>query len=201
MAESAEEIYRRALAAADAEGRLALPPLDEWDSFPFEGEIRVKALRPPEDAEPARKGEDQASCWRCNQGASDAIWSDEHWLLTPLAEPSGLPVVVLLQPRAHLDFDELDDGLAADLGRLLIRIERAISRVNGIGRVHIGKWGDGGFHAHVWFLARPARLAQLRSSFAEIWDSILPPTPEPIWRENLTVVAHALAERGGNAHL
>lgn len=107
---------------------------------------------------------------------------------------------MLLQPRVHLDFGELGDELAADLGRLLVRVERAVSRVAGVGRVHIGKWGDGSFHAHVWFLARPARLGRLRSSFAEIWDSILPPTPEPIWRENLTVVAHALAETGGTAH-
>jgi hypothetical protein len=33
--ESAEELYRRALGAADADGRLSLPPLDEWDTFPF----------------------------------------------------------------------------------------------------------------------------------------------------------------------
>ena len=37
VAESAEELYRRALAAADADGRLPIPPLDEWDTFPFEG--------------------------------------------------------------------------------------------------------------------------------------------------------------------
>ena len=201
MAESAEEIYGRARAAAGPDGRLSVPPLDEWDTFPFEGDIRVRELLPPEEVEPPREGESSAECWRCGNGDGDAIWSDENWLLTHPTEPSGLPVIVLLQPRAHVDFGDLDDELAGELGRLLIRVERAIRRVDGIGRVHIGKWGDGSFHAHVWFLARPARLSQLRSSFAESWDSILPPTPEPIWRENLAVVAAALAESGGTSHV
>ncbi len=33
MSESAEELYRRALEVADADGRLPIPPLEEWDSF------------------------------------------------------------------------------------------------------------------------------------------------------------------------
>jgi len=61
VGESAEELYARALAAADAEGRLPLPPLDEWETFPFEGEIRVRPLRAPAD-EPPRLGEDPADC-------------------------------------------------------------------------------------------------------------------------------------------
>ena len=43
MGESAEELYARALGAADGEGRLPLPPLDEWETFPFEGDIRRAA--------------------------------------------------------------------------------------------------------------------------------------------------------------
>jgi hypothetical protein len=42
-------------------------------------------------------------------------------------------------------------------------------------------------------MARPARIAQLASSFAAIWDDVLPPVPEEIWRENLAIVARALA--------
>jgi hypothetical protein len=41
---------------ARAAGRLRTPPVDEWDSWPFEGEIRPKALRPPGE-ELRRKGE------------------------------------------------------------------------------------------------------------------------------------------------
>jgi hypothetical protein len=32
----------------------------------------------------------------------------------------------------------------------------------------------------------------MRSSFAAIWDDVLPPLPEEIWRENLALVAAAL---------
>jgi hypothetical protein len=35
-------------------------------------------------------------------------------------------------------------------------------------------------------------MEQLRSSFAAIWDDVLPPTPEDLWRANLDVVVAAL---------
>jgi diadenosine tetraphosphate (Ap4A) HIT family hydrolase len=200
MAESAEELYRRALDAADADGRLPLPPLGEWETFPFEGDIRVRPLRPPAD-EPARLGEDPSDCWRCRQGDEDAIWSDERWLLTPLEKPSGLPVVVILQPREHCDLGDMPAHLAEELGPLIVRIERAIDAVGNIGRVHVGRWGDGSAHLHFWFIARPARLPQVRTIFAEIWDDILPPLPEELWRANLAAVARELAAHGGHAHV
>jgi len=75
VAESADDLYLRALAAADAEGRLPLPPLDEWDTFPFEGELRTRPLLPPGD-DPRREGEGGVDCPRCAAGDSDAMWSD-----------------------------------------------------------------------------------------------------------------------------
>ena len=134
MPESAEELYRRALAAADADGRLPIPPLEEWETFPFEGEIRTRPLRPPAD-DPPRQGEGGIDCWRCAQGDSDAIWSDDHWLVAPLPQSSGLPVIVILYPREHFDFDGLPPALQAELGPLLVRVERAVDSVGGIGRV------------------------------------------------------------------
>ena len=200
MPESAEALYRRALEAADADGRLPMPPLSEWETFPFEGEIRTRPLRPPAD-EPPRLGEDTADCWRCRQGDDDAIWSDDHWLVTPLQQPSGLPVIVILQPREHCDLGDMPAHLAAELGPLVQRIERAVDAVGEIGRVHVGRWGDGSAHLHFWFIARPARMPQLRTSFAAIWDDILPPLPEELWRENLAAVARALAAGGGRTHV
>jgi diadenosine tetraphosphate (Ap4A) HIT family hydrolase len=192
VAETPEELYERALAAADAEGRLPIPPLGEWETFPFEGEISTRPLLPPLPVEKPRLGEDAADCWRCAQGDEDAIWADERWLLTPLTEPSGLPVIVILQPRAHHDLGDLPPELAAELGPLIVRVERAVASVGEIGRVHVGRWGDGSAHLHFWFLARPARLPQTVGSFAAIWDDILPPTPEPIWRTNLAAIAAAM---------
>jgi len=37
-------------------------------------------------------------------------------------------------------------------------------------------------------------MRQLSDSFAAIWDDILPPVPEEIWRENAEAVAAALRE-------
>ena len=200
MAEPAEELYRRALAAVDDDGRLPLPPLDEWDTFPFEGELRTRPLLPPAD-EPPRQGEGGADCWRCTQGDEDAIWSDEQWLVAPLPEPTGLPVVVLLYPRAHVDLHELPPERQAELGPLVVRVERAVVAVGEIARVHVGRWGEGSEHLHLWFMGRPARTPQLRSSFAAIWDDVLPPLPEDLWRANLAAVARALATGGGRGHV
>jgi hypothetical protein len=41
-------------------------------------------------------------------------------------------------------------------------------------------------------MARPARLPQVVGIFAAVWDDILPPVPEDVWRANLATVARAL---------
>ena len=195
MAETPEELYER------ARGALRMPPVVEWETFPFEGELRPRALIAPEPEERPRIGEDAADCWRCLHGAERAIWSDERWLLTPLPEPTGLPVVVILFPRAHVDLPELPDMETRELGPLIVRVERAVRSVGHIGRVHVGRWGDGSYHLHWWFMARPARLPQLIGSFAAVWDDVLPPVPDDVWRENLQTVARSLAADGGSVHV
>jgi diadenosine tetraphosphate (Ap4A) HIT family hydrolase len=198
MPETGDDLHRRVLEAAGPDARLPMPPVDEWDTFPFDGDLRVRPLEPPAD-EPPRMGEDPADCWRCQRGDEDAIWTDERWRLVTLPEPSGLPVVTLLEPRAHVDLDDLPDDLALDLGPLIARVNRAVLEVDGVRRVHVGRWGEGSAHLHLWFMGRPDRMLQLRSSFAAIWDDVLPPTPEPTWQENLAIVARALATGGGTA--
>lgn len=170
-----------------------MPPIDEWDEFPFEGEMRPKRLEPPLDNEPPRVGEGGVDCWACDKPDSEFLWTNERWRLAPTTDLRGLPVVVLLYPRDHYaDPGDLPDDLAAELGVLIARVERAVRSVGEIGRVHIGRWGDGSEHLHWWFMARPARLAQLRTSFAAIWDDVLPPTPEDLRDENLAALKAAL---------
>jgi hypothetical protein len=41
LPETAKQLYER---AKDA---LRMPPLEEWDSFPFDGQLAPKALEPP----------------------------------------------------------------------------------------------------------------------------------------------------------
>jgi hypothetical protein len=37
-------------------------------------------------------------------------------------------------------------------------------------------------------------MPQLASSMAEIWDEVLPPTPDEVWRENVARVAEAMRQ-------
>lgn len=187
MPETPEELYAR---AKDA---LRMPPVEEWETFPFEGEIRPRALRPPAADEKRRTGEGGVDCHACGQPSDELLWEDEHWQLTAIG-PTGLPVVVILEPKEHYDIETLPPELSAELGPLMQRVERAVRSVGDIGRVHIGRWGEGSEHLHLWFFGRPARMRQLSDSFAAVWDDVLPPVPEAIWRENMAAVAAALSE-------
>jgi diadenosine tetraphosphate (Ap4A) HIT family hydrolase len=188
--ETPEQFWERARAG------LRTPPVEEWDSWPFAGAPTPRELEPPVDEEPPRHGAGGVDCWHC--APTNVVWSDGNWVLRSLDKPSGLPVVVLLETKRHVDFPDLDDRLAAELGPLLVRIHRAVAQVPGVGRVHVGRWGEGSEHCHIWFMGRTARMMQFRSSFAAIWDDVLPPTPEDVWRENLELVRVALeGEVGG----
>ena len=170
-----------------------MPPVETWDSFPFDGEMRPRQLRPPVEREEPRYGEGGVDCHACAAPDERYIWTSERWRLLAPERPSGLPVIVLLEPRQHYaEPGDLPDELAAELGILLARIERVVRAVGEIGRVHVCRWGDGSEHLHWWFLARPARIPQLNGSFAAIWDDILPPTPEDVWRSNLDAVVAGL---------
>jgi diadenosine tetraphosphate (Ap4A) HIT family hydrolase len=170
-----------------------MPPVQDWDTFPFDGDLRPRALKPPED-EPPRSGAGGADCAACTRPDADYLWTDEHWRLHA-AQPNGLPIVVILESRAHhAELGDLPDEMARDLGATLCRIERAVRSVGEIGRVHVCRWGDGAEHLHWWFMGRPAGLTQLIGSFAAIWDDILPPTPAAVWHENLERVVAVLRD-------
>jgi len=156
-------------------------------------------LEEPVAIEPPRQGEDAASCESCNAPDDAYIWVNERWRVRAMERPSGLPMVLILEARSHLDLGDLPNLLAAELGVMTVRLERAIRSLDGVARVHVNRWGDGSPHLHLWFLARPAGRLQLRGSFLSMWDDILPPVDESTWRENLALVAAWLAEFGGRA--
>ena len=188
MPERPEEFWER------TNGALSTPPVEEWDTWPFDGALTPRALAPPVDAEPERHGAGGVDCRRCARGVEGVLWSNDNWCVTPLDEPSGLPAVVILETREHYDFHELPETLQAELGPLLVKVQRAVYAVGEIGNVHVCRWGDGSEHFHVWFMARPARIPQLAGSFAAIWDDVLPPLPDDIWQTNLNLIRTALAE-------
>lgn len=170
---------------------LRTPPVEEWDSWPFEGGVTPKQLRVPEP-EPDRHGEGDRACGACGKGDDEYIWTDEHWRLMALP-PSGLPLVLILEPRIHVDGPrDLTDELLAEMGLMLARVERAVLEVEGVERVHILRYGEGSAHLHWWFMARPTGLRQTASGFAMIWDDVLPPIPEAVHGANVATVVAAM---------
>jgi hypothetical protein len=180
--------------------RAALPDLTSWPSFPFEGPIRVRHLDDPVVPEPARIGEDPDRCMTCLAPDEHCVWVSDRWRVRALDRPSGLPVVVVLETRSHLDLGDLPNLLAAELGVMTVRLERAIRSIDGVARVQVNRWGDDSAHLQVWFFARPYGRVQLRGPFLSVWDEILPPVPEADWRANLAMVAAWLAEYGGRSY-
>lgn len=161
--------------------------------------MRVKKLADPVEVEPPRSGEDAADCVACNTPDDAYIWVSERWRVRGMDRPTGLPMVLILECRSHLDIGDLPNLLAAELGVMTVRLERAIRTLDGVARVHVNRWGDGSAHLHMWFLARPYGRLQLRGTFLSLWDDILPVIPEEQWLENLALVAAWLADFGGRA--
>lgn len=181
----------RARAAVGADGRLPLGDVTTWDIFPFEPDgLRVRELDDPVAVEPARSGEDPSTCSMCTAPDETYAWTDSRWRLHAPESPR-VPQLVLA-PRAHVDLGDLDDAMAGELGRMIVRVERALAAVPGVGRVHVHRWGDGMRHLHVFFLARPEGLLQLRGLTMPVWANHLPVLPEREWRAIVRTVVGAL---------
>jgi diadenosine tetraphosphate (Ap4A) HIT family hydrolase len=140
-----------------------------------------------------------SDCHLCEESLAEAIWSDDRWRVLSKAEPHGLPMVAVLAPWAHHDLEDLPPDLAAELGPMIQRVARAIGRLEAVGRVHVNRWGDGSHHVHLWFLARPKGMWQMRGAMLAVWDDLLPPVPAEEWATNRGTVGAALAEQGGRA--
>lgn len=191
MALSPEEFYRRAIAAADAEGRLPLARMTGWEVSPFEPEgLRVAPLRPPVLPEPLRQGADPSTCTSCNR-RDEGIWLDDHWRLTRIPGV-GVPLVLMLHPRDHYDLADLPDELAAELGVLSTHVVRHMQALPHVSRAHVYRIGDGGAHLHIWFFARPEGQAQLYGSWLVVWDDLLPEYPDDVAQADAAAVADAL---------
>lgn len=197
MALRPDELHRHAMSAADAEGRLPLTRLAAWELGPFEREgLRVAPLRAPELPEPGRRGEDPRDCPSCAQ-RDEGIWLDDRWRLTAQSGV-GLPLVLVLHPRAHHDVADLPDALAAELGILTTHVARHVEALPHVGRAHVHRFGDGLAHLHVWFVARPEGLAQLTGGWTLVWDDLLPVYPADAAATDAAAVVDALiASYGG----
>jgi len=178
---------------ASPDGRLPLPSAAAWPSFPYEGDLRVRQVADVELPEPPREGEGGVDCGACAAPDAAYLWTDADWRLRSTADPSGLPVVLLLEPRVHADLHDLPAAVRAGMGEMLCRVEGALTALGDIARVHVSRIGDGAEHLHWWFMARPLGLVQVRGSFAVDWDDVLPPRPRDEWEADLRRVAAELA--------
>lgn len=181
--------------------RLPLGELIDDPLLPLDGEIGVKPLDTPLIPEPARRGEPGGDpCPACSEPDPGFVaWHDARWRVSISAEPHGLPMVAVLQPVAHHDLEDLPADLAAELGPMIQRLARAIGRLQEVGRVHVNRWGDGSQHFHVWFLARPRGMWQMRGAMLAVWDDLLPKVPAGEWQRSRALVASAMAEGGGSS--
>jgi diadenosine tetraphosphate (Ap4A) HIT family hydrolase len=178
--------------------RVSPEPLLGGPFFPFEGDLQVVPLAEPVLPEPPRAGEPGGNpCMTCADPDGYAIWGDEQWVLKAGLEQNGLPMVALLVPREHYRLDNLPPELTATLGPMIQRVAGAIRQIPGVGRTHFNRWGDGSEHFHVWFLARPLGMMQLRGAMIAAWDNLLPRVPTEEFQANARTVAAALAAVGG----
>lgn len=198
---SPDEFFENALATADEDGRAGLSGITRWEIFPFEQDgLRVVPLRAPVLPEPSRHGEDPATCRNCHEGDDLVVWQDDTWRLTVAPEPSGAPLILMLTPKQHYDVSDLPAELAAQLGLIVIQTARAIESLEHIARAHVSRWGDGGAHLHILFLARPVGFVQLRGTCLAIWDDLLSPVPHEVRDADATRVGEVLAASlGGTA--
>lgn len=201
MAQEPDEFYARVTEHTDSGSRLPRSRMTRWEIFPFEPDgLTVVRLLPPELPEPPRWGEDGRECLLCSREWS-AVWADDHWRLRLFPdEPSGAPLILVLEPTGNYDLPDLPDDMARELGLLTVGIARAIEALPHIARAHVARWGDGGAHLHVLFFARPAGFPQLRGTCFAVWDDLLPPVPDEVRSTDAAAVARALtASYGGNA--
>jgi diadenosine tetraphosphate (Ap4A) HIT family hydrolase len=153
---SPDEFFEHAMSATNGDGRMPLSRMTGWEIFPFESDgLRVVPLDAPVLPEPARSGEGGVDCQAC-ESDNGVLWSDSRWTLKTTTAPTGAPLLLILGPKQHFDLRDLPDDMAAEMGRLVVHLARAIESLPHIARAHVSKWGDGGAHLHIFFFARPA---------------------------------------------
>jgi diadenosine tetraphosphate (Ap4A) HIT family hydrolase len=162
-------------------------------TLPYEDPLKIRELAERVIPEPPRRGEPGGEpCAICGGHTTGAVWSDELWSLHPPVGGS-LPGAVWLASREHADsFSDLSPAAAADFGRVVAKVERAILSLGDVGRVHLYRWGDGGAHFHVWLIPRPLGMLEAKGMMLPLWEDVLPNVSDEELREAAERVAKAM---------
>ncbi len=193
---ASREFFDRARAAADEDGRLQPGPMTRWAVFPYES-VTAAPLTELELPEPLGDTSPEG-CRVCRAQADGTheLWSSEHFAVARRASTSLL-FWATVAVRSHRTLDELDGDELADMGQVLGRTFRAVSALDGVGRVHINKWENNTGHLLWNVLARPEGVLQLRGSNLPAWADMLPDVPEPELARRADEVARALVAFDG----
>ncbi len=201
MPRDASEWYDDTQRRIAADG-LRDPGLADWPTWPYDGELTPRDLKPPV-AERPRGGAGGVDCFMCaadeTADASYLLWRDDVAMIGIPHEPVALPFLAFLMPRRHADLADLTPDVAARMGQLLTAVERAATDVLDIPRLQVARYGDGQEHLHYWLLGRPTGVAQLRGTLLPMWQDLLPPRPADEVRADLVAVCERLVELAGGA--
>ena len=114
MPESPEELHARVANA------LRMPPVEEWETFPFDGDMRPRPLLPPVSEETPRRGDGGVDCDRCAAPDDDYFWTNERWRLRATRpRPACRSSRCWSRASTYAEPGDLPDELAAELGVLL----------------------------------------------------------------------------------
>ncbi len=175
----------------DAVRRVIESPL-----FPFDEHLELKPLSDVMDAELPRDGEAGKPCHSCRE-TDRVLWSNDRWKVTAI-RPTANPVGLFLETVDHIDFEHFDSLLANEFGMLTWILERAISSIETVGRVHIHRWGDGSEHFHVWFQGRPAGQLEMYGWGNVLWPQVLPPlASDTVSANHARIIAELTTAVGG----
>ena len=167
-----------------------LPDYVTWPVFPFEGDLRIKTPLEALDNDVPREGESGWPCRSCALTDDDYLWTDARWRVKAGARKAA--PIVFLETRDHVDLDDFDDRLAAEFGRMIVRLDRAIRAAGDYGRVHVNRWSDGAAHFHVWFYGRPTGNLNMLGFGMPLWADILPAMDEDAWHATMAAIARGL---------
>ncbi|MEZ5193500.1 MAG: hypothetical protein R2734_14040 [Nocardioides sp.] len=99
-------------------------------------------VQPPYPDEPPRSGAGGIGCFNCEGGDAVRVWENDRWKLAHPSRPAGLPLVLWLSSKHHLDYPDMDDDMAAEYGRISVWLCRIMSNLPHRPRAR-GSWGDG----------------------------------------------------------